>query len=422
MATLYFIGKSATAAQVGTVQITAVDGTPANTTYILTVGDQTVSAVGDTDVNTTATALAAAWNASTHAYFTGATAVAATDTVTLTADTAGVPFTATSSVSGGTGTIGAYSATTASAGPNDWSSGDNWSSGAKPANDDDVVLRDSSVNLCWGLDQSAVELDSLTIEKTYTGKLGLDYMVFATSVDGNTTVTTDVEYRPTELEIDTPVLNIRRHNGPGSANGSGRILINLGTVACEATVEDTESAATDAGRPAVQISATSASTNLYVESAPGGVGVGTERSTTTTTIGKVSVTAVSAASEVITGTGTTITTYEQSGGSNTLQAAATVTTCTNNGGDLLIDGAFLVTTLEVNAGIVTANNVPAAGSAITTLNHNGGKVDGSRSSQARTWATVQLGTNNATLVADDDVVTITNLLEPDGPYTLTANK
>jgi hypothetical protein len=165
MGTVYFTGKAAAVAQVGTVQITGMDGTPANTTYILTVGGQTVSAVGDTDADTTAAALAAAWNASTHVYFTGITASATTDTITLTADTAGVPFVAVSSVSGGTGTIGAYSATTASAGPNDWSTAANWSGGAVPVNDDDVILNASGVNICWGLDQSAVELDSLTLEK-----------------------------------------------------------------------------------------------------------------------------------------------------------------------------------------------------------------------------------------------------------------
>ncbi len=422
MGSLYWIGKAVAVAQVGTVQITGMDGTPANTTYILTVGDQTVSVVGDTDANTTATALGAAWNASTHIYFTTVTATVATDTVTLTADTAGVPFTTTASVSGGTGTIGAYSATTASAGANDWSTADNWSSAAIPVNDDDVTIQESAVNICWGLDQSAVELDSLVIKKSYTGRLGLKYTEVATSADGTTTDSTDVEYRPTELEIDTPVLNIRRHAGPGTPAGSGRILINLGTVVCTVTIEDTASAATDSGRPAVQLTIAQSSTNVYIESAPGGVGIGTERPSTTSTVGVVSVTAPSAASKVVIGTGTTITTYTQSGGNNTLQAAATVTAATNNGGTLMIDGAFLITTLEVNAGTTVPNNIPAAGAAITNLNHNGGTVDGSRSSQARTWTTYTLGTNNASLIADDDVVTITTLNEPDGPYILTANK
>lgn len=420
MGTVYWIGKATAVAQVGTVQITSND---VATTYKLTVGDQVVSTLGQAaGVNDTATALAAAWNASTHVYFTGVTASAATDTVTLTADTAGVPFVATSSVTGGAGTIGAYSATTASAGPNDWSSADNWSGGAVPVANDDVILRDSSTNICWGLDQSAVELDSLTIEKSYTGQLGVRYDVFATSANGETTSSADVEYRATMLEIDTPILTIREHRGPGTAAGSGRILINLGTVACEAMIESTASQPADSGRPAVQLDITSASTNVYVRGAPGGVGIGTERPTTTSTVGKVSVTADNTAHKALLGDGVTITTFEQSGGSNTLRAAATVTTVTQEGGTLQVEGEFTITTCTMEGGIAYLNNAPAAGSAITTLNLNGGTVHGETSSKARTWGTVNMGTNNATLIGNDDVLTITTLNEPDGPYTLTSNR
>jgi len=421
MGTLYWIGKAPAVAQVGTVQITGMDGTPANTTYILTVGNQTVSAVGDTDEDTTATALAAAWNASTHAYFTGVEAGAATDTVTLTADTAGAPFTAVASVSGGSGTIGAYSATTVSSGPNDWSTAANWSTGAVPVNDDDAIVRDSSINIAYGLDQSAVELDSLTIEKTYTGRLGLDYTSFATSADGATTVATAVEYRPTMLEIDTPILNLRRHNTTGNPTGSGRILINLGDVACVVVVEDTAQTAIDVGRPAVQLDIASASTTVHVENALGGVGIGTERPDTTSTVGIVSVSAPSTGTQVLIGPGVTITTFTQSGGANTLQAAATVTAVTVNGGTLVMDGAFLITTLTVNGGTAYPGNTPAAGDAITTLALNSGIVDGLRSSQARTWGTVNLGTASPSLRGNSNAVTITTLNEPAGPFTLVAS-
>jgi hypothetical protein len=224
------------------------------------------------------------------------------------------------------------------------------------------------------------------------------------------------------LEIDTPLLNIRRHSGAGTRQGWGRVLINLGTVACAATIEDTATQASDSGRLAVQLDIASASTNVYVESAPGGVGIATEKPTSTSTVGKVSVTTNDIASKVLIGAGVTITTFEQSGGDNTLQAAATVTTTTVNGGELLVDGAFLITTLEVNAGKAVVSNVPSAGSAVTTINFNGGVVDGLQSSQQRTWDTVNLGTDAATLRADSDVVTITTLNEPDGPYTLTVNK
>ncbi len=422
MSDVYWIGKAVAVAQVGTVQITAMDGTPANTTYILTVGNQTVSVAGDTNVNTTAAALSSAWNASTHPYFTGVTASVVTDTITLTADPAGAPFVAVSSVSGGTGTIGAYSATTVSSGPNAWATAKNWSGNAVPVNDDDVFLQDNAVSISWDLDQSAVELDSLNIAKSYTGRLGLDYQVFATSADGATTVSTASEYRETALEIDTPILNIRRHNGAGRVNGSARLIINLGTVACEVTIEDTATQSADLGRSAVRLIMTQANTNVYVERAPGGVGIGTERPDTTSTVGVVSVSAPTASSEVLIGPGVTITTFEQTGGNNTLQAAAAVTTVTCDGGDLITDGPYLITTMNVNRGRVTCNNLGSGAAAVTNLNHNGGTLDGSQSSQARTWTNYQAGRDNAVLLADDGAVTITNFNEPVGPYTLTANR
>ena len=91
----YWVGGAVAVAQVVTVALTAYDGA---TTYKLTVGGVVVSAVGTGGTTTTAAAaLAAAWNASTHSYFTGITANNnSSATVTLTADTAGVPFTVAS--------------------------------------------------------------------------------------------------------------------------------------------------------------------------------------------------------------------------------------------------------------------------------------------------------------------------------------
>ncbi|KKL96276.1 hypothetical protein LCGC14_1846110 [marine sediment metagenome] len=301
-----------------------------------------------------------------------------------------------------------------------WDTATNWSGGAVPVGDDDVTLSHSGVNICWGLNQSAVELDSITIEKTDTGRRGLDYTKFAITANGETTSTTAAaEYRETVLEIDTVLLDIRRNRGPGNPAGSGRLLFNLGTVECTVTVEDTASKSVDGIRPAVQITADSVTTDIYIQSAPGGVGIATERPGITSSVRKVSVTVPSTTSRVTVGAGTTIVTYEQTGGQNTLQAAATVTTVTVHGGFLTIEGSFLITALVINGGIVYPNNTPA-GAAITALTLNGGTVDGTQSSKARTWTAVTLGIDTAVLMADDNVVTITTLNEPDGPYTLTA--
>ena len=105
-ATLYWIGGADAVSQVATTQITAFD---AATTYKVTIGGITVSVAGDTDADTTAAALKAALSGSDHPYFTAITWTVATDTITGTAATAGVPFVFSTSATGGTGTISAYS-------------------------------------------------------------------------------------------------------------------------------------------------------------------------------------------------------------------------------------------------------------------------------------------------------------------------
>lgn len=100
-----------------------------------------------------------------------------------------------------------------------------------------------------------------------------------------------------------------------------------------------------------------------------------------------------------------------------LRAAATVTAVNVLGGELAIEGdGYAVTTLNVEGGTCYPNSTPTGGNAMTTVNIDGGTVDGSRSRTARTWQTVNLLGPGATLTADSDVVTVTTLNEPTGPY------
>ena len=268
MATLYWLGTADAVAQVSTVTVTGMD---ASTTYILTVGGHTVTAVGVTGVTETAAALVTAWNASTDVYFSTVTASSNAGVGTLTADTAGVPFVCTSSKTGGSGTIGSVTAVTASAGPNDWSTAANWSTGAVPVTNDDVIISDTAINICWGFAQSAVDLTSLRIMKSYTGKIGHDYRVFATSADGATTNTTEVEYRERYLNIEAQTLDIGEHYTSGSPAGSSRICIDLDNNSCVIMIHDTASTSSEVGRPAVRLLTNTASTTAHIIKAPGGV-------------------------------------------------------------------------------------------------------------------------------------------------------
>lgn len=416
MATKYWLGTATAVAQVGTVQVTAYH---ASTTYSLLVGGVTIaSTIGQGTVNATASALATAWNASTHPYATGITAAANTDTVTLTADTAGVPFTVTTSVSGGTGTIGSYSATTASAGPSDWSTASNWSDGSVPGNGDTVIVRDSDVNVAYGLTVSATGL-ILRVEYSYTGRIGLDRKVFATSADGETTNTTKAEYREDYLTADFASIEIGANLGISTSGGSGRIKIdNTRSSSSTLVVHNTAASPVETNLPAVRYKAAHASADVFVRAAPAGVGIAVDIPGETSTVGTVAVDDDSRTTSVFVGEGVTITTFRQRGGDNLLNAAGTITTVDCLGGTLQIEGDYTITTLNVEGGTCLDNHVKTGGNAITTANIDGGTLDSTRTTRTRTWATVNL--TSGQLKADSDYLTITTLNDPAGPYSLTA--
>ena len=73
MAQVNWRGGTTAVAQVDTASIDSVDGTPANNTFFVTIGGVVISAVGDTDVATSATNLRASLNASVHPFFAAIT-------------------------------------------------------------------------------------------------------------------------------------------------------------------------------------------------------------------------------------------------------------------------------------------------------------------------------------------------------------
>ena len=413
MATLYWLGTADAVAQSSTVQITGDD---AATTYTITIGGHAVSVAGSgTGVNDTAAALETALLASTDPYFAAVTWAAVTDTITGTADTPGAPFVATSSVNGGAGTIGAVATPTASAGPNHWDTAANWSTGSVPVAADSVIIENNSINICWGLAQSAVDLASYDQRKTYTGKIGLNRGVFATSADAETTDATEVEYRDDYLAIESTLFDFGAHTGPSTPAGSARTKIDMNVHATTVTVHSTAANPSETGLSALRLLMNNAANIVYVRSAPGGVGIAVDAPDETSTLARVSISDISTATKVTLSAGVTITTYDQTGGTNQLNAAANITTVTIDGGVITSDGAYTVTTGTLNAGTWNANHT---GTGFTTLNLAGGIMDARGSSVARTWSTVNMSVG-ATLRASP-VVTITTLNEPTDPYTLAA--
>ena len=360
MANLYWIGKAPAVAQVTSAQITAYD---AGTTYSITIGGVVISTAGTGGSEaTTATALAALLNASTHPYFSAITWSANTDTITGTADTAGVPFTFTSGASGGTGTFAAASTSTANSGPNDWSTAANWSTGAVPANSDHVRIEDSAVDILWGLSQSGVTLASLNVGLSFSGKLGLPAGSFAASATSvNTTV---LEYRTTYLAISAGLVNIGYHYGAGNPGGSTRIKINTGTNATAITVHQSSAQPAEANLKTVRLLGTHADNTLHVLG--GSVSVASDIPFETSQFDEITI--AEGTGNVLIGAGVTLGTAAKRGGS--LAIGCSATNLHNDAGDTVTFGTAAFTTLRCRSGQV----IHAGSGAVGTLQVFGGTV------------------------------------------------
>jgi len=381
MATKHWQGQATAVAQIDTVQITAFD---VATTYTLTVGLKTVSTIGVTDADGTATALAAAWEASTDPYFANVSASATTDTVTLTALTAGVPFIAASSVTGGTGTIGAVTSSTASAGPNDWSTATNWSDDTVPVSTDTVVFQANTVDVLWGFAQSAVDLTLFQIFQSYTGKIGLPEDQFTTAA--TTTDTSVPEYRATYLAVGSATLRIGEHFGSGAPAGSSRLKIDLGTDLNTGIITNSSTSSADTFLEPIRLLGVNSSNVLHV--LKGNVGIASTVAGEVSTWGTINVSHqgnITGDSKANIASGVTITALTQSGGTILLQTA--VPNITQTAGELTTTGTGAISGVITVGGTAFLGSTGLINSLIVTST---GKADFSRDSQDKTVSALVL--------------------------------
>jgi len=357
MSTVRWTGKATAVAQVDTF-------TPGGTIetddiFTLTVtgwdGTSTVisAAAGGATATDVVTALKTAWNASTNALCTPITA-SGTDTLILTADTAGVPFTVvgtTTEAGGGAADDQTFSkaSTTASAGPLHWDSANNWSGGAVLVDDDHIYIEDWSADILYGLNQSGITADSLNIGKTFTGALGYNGAA---------------GYSGTYLAIEPDVVNIGYYYGTSNPSGPSRIMIDTEDTA---TVINVDNAGTseDTNKPCVRLKAAAAGTVINVKKGIVGIAYESGETSTVGTINMKYSTNKASDATVEIGEGVTLTTLTKTGGAATLHCAAT--TITNNGGTLRIFGAGAYTTVNVGDGTVTNYG----SGTVTTLNQSG---------------------------------------------------
>lgn len=334
MSTVRWIGNAA-----GVKQVTTA--TPAN----VEIGDIFTLTINSKTISFTATAATVAnvvdgltdeWNESVYAEAQEITATGSSGTeVTLTGNEFGVPFTVTGSTTDGGGTDDqtlSVSTTTAATGPNHWSNAANWSGGAVPVNSDDVYIDQGDTDILYGLDQSAVTLTSLTVSQAYTGTIGLP-------VENSNGY---YEYRDTELAIAATTLSI----GTGEGGGSSRIKINTGSAQTTVNVSNSGQPTTQ-GIPAIQWRGTHSSNAANISKGSFGAAFYADQSATIATLNVGYLNNQEGDSDVYCGSGTTLTTVNQTGGKLSLNSAAT--TITVNGGTLTFNAGTL-TTLTVEAG------------------------------------------------------------------------
>lgn len=315
-----------------------------------------------TTIASVVTGAVTAWNASTQPEFAEVTAVASgTTSITLTADTAGKPFTVSTTTveaDGSTSDSQTFTTTTAgttSAGPNHWNSAGNWDINTVPVSSDDVFVENSSVDILYGLNSSSVVLETLNIAQNYTGKIGLPER----NSGGYP------EYRDTFLNVASKVVRI----GYGTGTGSSRIKLNTGSTQASATVFNilNSGSGIETGVEPILLKGNNSSNSLQV--LKGTVGVCHIANTTGNFSGGVNIAytnQIATDAKVRFGSGVSLATVTQYGGEVETNSAITTLnqqagTHTHNAGTLgtgNIDGGTLIYN---STGTITAGHVGSGG-------------------------------------------------------------
>lgn len=411
MGTLVWDGKVEAVAQQATGSIDSVDATPSNNTFTVTIGGVSISQAGDTDVATTAAALVALLNASTHPYFSAITWTNPTGgDIQADADTAGADFTAVLSETGaGTGSVTDFADDVASTGPNDVGNADNYDTATLPAASDDLIVPAGRPPMTMNLSAlSAITLNSLTV-LAGAAAIGLRSHSFATSADGESADSSVPEYRQTYFDVGATNIDYGEHFGTGSPTHNDRIKIDNGKSGASLLRVHAGAETGESNKPAIQYIAANASADIEVRG--GSVGIATDSPGETATVGDINVVSQRNNTRVFTGDGCTISgNWKQRSGINRLAAAATVASVEVNGGELDIEGGdYAITAATITAGVIRDKHTHSS-AILGTLNLNGGTVDYSRSDEARTVTTINH--EDGTLVADFSVLTVTNYNEP----------
>lgn len=376
-------GDAIAIAQVTTVTIGTYDAT---TTYTITINGKNISQIGTGGTaTTTATALLALLQATTVPQeFKEMTWTSAAAVITGTAVTAGKPFTLSTSVSGGTGTI-SNSTTTTSSGPNDASIAANWSTGSLPATGDNVYFDAGSSDCKYGLTAlSAVNPANVYVLSGFTGNIGLP------RINSDNTSATYFEYRQQYLQFG---------GGAGAMvftinGGGGRIKFDCQAAQATWNVTTTGQRA-DSSVPTLLLKGTSASNALNISKGDCAVAFYGTESATLATLNSGYQTSVTGDVSLYLGEGVTITgcTIVQTGGSIEFESPGTsggsISSLTIYAGTFQIDGTSGISVLTMEGGTCVYNSTGTLGG--TPIVAGKAKLDFGRDLRSKTISgTLQL--------------------------------
>lgn len=234
-----WIGNAAAVKQISTIAVANTWATGDTGTVTINTKPLTITVGTEATTADVASAIAAAWNATTRldgsgspdassnvggsefGEFAEVTASASGSVVTLVGDTAGKPFTfASSYVTAGTGTL-ADATTQPATGPNFWDNADNWDTGSVPVNDGTVTFRDSNVPCKYGVPQGSLEV-TVHVYKSFSGTIGLPDV----NTDNQSLPYQEYRDRFVELDDSGTGTNIAHRFGIGD-DGTGCTLCRI---------------------------------------------------------------------------------------------------------------------------------------------------------------------------------------------------
>lgn len=262
-----------------------------------------------------------------------------------------------------------------------WATAGNWDTASVPVNGDEVLFRSNTFAVDSGLDQSAVTVDELEIESSYTGTIGT---------------------AAAELQIGATLLNIGRAPSTGSGSGSTRIKINLGSVQSLITILSTATTASETNFEPVRLRGTNASNALVMYA--GTVGIATNDPDDVATLATVNL----FGGYLNLGAGCTLTTINMDGQATILNVRSAFTTLNQNRGTSNHYGSGARTTISLKGG--TANDY-SSGTITTASVFSGATLN--KWSAAATVTTLNLaGRLDLSQATGSITFTNTNVLDP----------